>query len=227
MASSAGERCGARGVVKSVRRRLRLSAATFRRSEERSEVPTEVLSLHMHLPCLILGAPRLGTDIPPFPSLARRSMSGLKSYELNASSSLKSCLELTPHTDSARYARNFATKGYYDSADYDTLSKSIGSTRASSVRGLSWFLKWGAYGGNTIITSLSPPTPFKLLFTLYYVPLYAIIKVFSLLLKVFPTGTTPKVVSQGIGVLLPAIGGCWILPLGVLGGMGKMLGLVE
>eukprot|EP00282_Hemiselmis_andersenii_P000732 CAMPEP_0114112488 /NCGR_PEP_ID=MMETSP0043_2-20121206/2413_1 /TAXON_ID=464988 /ORGANISM="Hemiselmis andersenii, Strain CCMP644" /LENGTH=300 /DNA_ID=CAMNT_0001204589 /DNA_START=52 /DNA_END=954 /DNA_ORIENTATION=- len=158
--------------------------------------------------------------------LGRMSDLGEKSYDLNSADSLDSCLQATPHTGVARYARDFATKGRYDSGDYEQLSSSIGPSRASSVRGLAWFLRWGAFGGNTILSTTKSPSLFKLFFTLYYLPLYAIIKAFSAMLTVFPT-KSPKILSQAIGLLLPVIAGVWIVPLGLVGGLAKGWGLIE
>ena len=104
---------------------------------------------------------------------SRRLTSGLSDpYTLNSCTSLKSALSLTPHTTVARYARDFGTKGYDDPDDFDTLSSELGPGRAGAVRGLSWFLRWGAYGGNTILSLASGPSLFSLAFTAYYLPLY-------------------------------------------------------
>eukprot|EP00518_Triparma_eleuthera_P000803 CAMPEP_0182456592 /NCGR_PEP_ID=MMETSP1319-20130603/2383_1 /TAXON_ID=172717 /ORGANISM="Bolidomonas pacifica, Strain RCC208" /LENGTH=189 /DNA_ID=CAMNT_0024654871 /DNA_START=423 /DNA_END=992 /DNA_ORIENTATION=- len=152
-------------------------------------------------------------------------MSGLDSYSLNSSLNLESALANTPHPSIALYSHNFATRGRHDPKDYRDLASSIGSSLASAVSGLSWFLRWGAFGGNTILSLSSSPAPLAAAVGLYYAPLYAVIKAVSKCMEAMPTGG-PEVVGRAVGLTLPVVAGVWIVPLGVLGGLGKVIGVI-
>ncbi|GMH90417.1 hypothetical protein TrST_g5529 [Triparma strigata] len=147
-------------------------------------------------------------------------MAGCDSKGIEGAKTDEECASKAGSTSSneheiALYARTFAKSGY--SADAQkTLSAKVGQTKAKCVNAMCLFLKWGSYGGNTINDTVSNPSIFKIGFSLYYGPLYVIVKVVSALLTVMPTNG-PKALNQVMSFALPIIAGAWIVPVGMLG----------
>jgi AhpD family alkylhydroperoxidase len=100
------------------------------------------------------------------------------------------------------------------------LEKEIGATKAASTTALCWFLHWGSYSGLTLDsafkTLFQSPDIFKILFILYYGPLFVVIIVVSKLLGLFPSNG-PAIINQIMGVVLALVASIWIIPLGILG----------
>ncbi|GMH71132.1 hypothetical protein TrLO_g13270 [Triparma laevis f. longispina] len=143
-------------------------------------------------------------------------MAGLNSDAIeNAKSDSECASKAGEHGGIALYAREFAFKGY-DKNGENILAEKMGSLKAKCVTALCQFLKWGSYGGNTINSTLSSPTPFNLVFTLYYGPLFVLVKVVSGILSVMPTNG-PKAINIVMSLALPIIAGFWIVPVGILG----------
>ena len=76
--------------------------------------------------------------------------------------------------------------------------------------------------GNTINSLFGGPVPstlnplFKLIFVLYYFPLFLLVVIFGHVLKIFPTGG-PKFINAILGVALAGMAGIFIMPIGILG----------
>lgn len=115
------------------------------------------------------------------------------------------------------FARAFARDP--KSAGIEKLGESVGEGEASGVVALCWFLHWGSMCGNTITSlfrceGMNPLA--KLLFVIYYIPLFFLVIIFGYALKVFPSGG-PKIINAILGVTLAFVAGIWIVPLAVVG----------
>jgi len=117
------------------------------------------------------------------------------------------------------------------SNDMEALGKVLGSeAKAKSVDSLCWFLHWGSMSGNTINSLFGGETKSslnilaKLIFVIYYTPLFLLIVIFGYALKIMPT-SGPKFINAILGVALAFIAGTFILPLGILGIPLRLLGL--
>lgn len=126
------------------------------------------------------------------------------------------------------FARVFAENGGRgDAVDvaFQEISDKYGAGKASSIRALCWFLQWGSLGGNTLNAILAGtyagPAPFKVVYVLYYGPLFFVIAVMNRALVFFPT--VPTFVSATIGVVLTFAGGSWILPPAFVGLVSSLL----
>eukprot|EP00929_Paragymnodinium_shiwhaense_P101998 TRINITY_DN65196_c0_g1_i1.p1 TRINITY_DN65196_c0_g1~~TRINITY_DN65196_c0_g1_i1.p1 ORF type:complete len:241 (+),score=51.42 TRINITY_DN65196_c0_g1_i1:73-795(+) len=113
-------------------------------------------------------------------------------------------------------------KASENGASYERIRTAYGAGKAASLRALCWFLHWGSYGGNTLdgILCRKAGKPgasllFKLLFLIYYGPLFLIIALVSCLLKPMPK--VPKWFSAFFGAFLALVASCWILLPGLLG----------
>lgn len=132
------------------------------------------------------------------------------------------------------FARVFALKdGRGMDSETAGLEGKIGKGPCASVEALCWFLHWGSYGGNTINAFPSRVAGDKKegssvlleLFTvLYYGPLYVVIIVVSGLLSIMPV--VPGFINKFLGLVLTIVAGTWIAPLGIVGGLLKLIGLV-
>eukprot|EP00520_Triparma_pacifica_P013471 CAMPEP_0118638404 /NCGR_PEP_ID=MMETSP0785-20121206/3663_1 /TAXON_ID=91992 /ORGANISM="Bolidomonas pacifica, Strain CCMP 1866" /LENGTH=184 /DNA_ID=CAMNT_0006529645 /DNA_START=119 /DNA_END=673 /DNA_ORIENTATION=- len=110
----------------------------------------------------------------------------------------------------------------------DKLLSVLGTpSRCTGVTSLCWFLHWGGTSGNTLndfysrlfsLRVASAQFAFGVVFGLWYTPLFAVIVGVSKALTALPT-KGPKVISQGLGVVLGVVGSVWIVPVGVLGGL--------
>ena len=153
-------------------------------------------------------------------------MAGVENQEeLMKAANVEECRALVDDP-AITYARVFAEndgRGNLEEEGFQSLSQKTSAGFANSVRALCWFLLWGSIGGNTINGFLArlrgqgkpgSSALFELLFFLYYGPLFAVIAVVNMLLKVFPK--VPKWFSAGFGALLTIIAGTWILLPGIL-----------
>ena len=123
------------------------------------------------------------------------------------------------------YAKTFAEetgRGAKCRAAFETLVKSMGSCKASSVRSLCWALLWGKTTGNSInnvrnkLVGLKwlQISPFDLLMFLYYGPLFLVIGIANVILAVSPK--IPGWLSTAIGAFLWVPQALHILPMGIL-----------
>jgi hypothetical protein len=95
--------------------------------------------------------------------------------------------------------------------------------KLESIHGLCWFLQWGSFGGNTLVSPFPKTVKqmiFRGIFSVYYGPLYGLIVVTSKLLSVFPSDG-PKAINGIMGGVLCCVASIWIIPVGVV---SKLLG---
>jgi len=131
---------------------------------------------------------------------------------------------------SVLFARKFGEhsgRGAELDAEYKSLQQSVGPKKAASVYALCWFLHWGSISGNTLNHFLfrslvgkakqGANVLFLGIFALYYIICYGLIKLTSMMFKLFPR--IPPAFSAVIGVVLCTVASLWILPLGIIGGL--------
>jgi hypothetical protein len=146
-------------------------------------------------------------------------------WKLNGSKNEKEAREVCD-MQGVTYARLFSEsdgRGEKEVNAFRELVSKDGKGKASSLRAMCWFLKWGATTGNTLngIVGAKPgreeaTLPFKLFMLVYYGPLFfGLINLVSAFLKLAPT--VPKWFSSFFGVVLAIIAGTWFIPLGIIG----------
>ena len=184
-----------------------VAMAAFQLTPKQSELThVSVNSIHKCVFCTLLHC-----------ELAR--MSGwLNPLELMAVTSEVANESLTKEDSAIRiYAQQFAKEPH--NCNYSSLAEAIGESSARNVCALCWFLHWGATSGNLIMGTLmlkpSKMNPLaRVLFCLYYAPLFILIVAVGNLLKLFPS-KGPKFVNQALGVVLAICASIWILPIGI------------
>eukprot|EP00928_Gymnodinium_smaydae_P091873 TRINITY_DN75632_c0_g1_i1.p1 TRINITY_DN75632_c0_g1~~TRINITY_DN75632_c0_g1_i1.p1 ORF type:complete len:291 (-),score=22.66 TRINITY_DN75632_c0_g1_i1:40-834(-) len=126
------------------------------------------------------------------------------------------------------YARIFAEnrgRGEKEQSAFEELVRQYGTGKAGSIRALCWFLQWGSLGGNTLNAILngshSGNLAFRVLYGLYYGPLFLVIAVMNRLLVFFPT--VPTWFSASIGVVLTFVAGSWLIPVAIVGAVASPL----
>lgn len=163
-------------------------------------------------------------------------MSGIPVDTCKKLNSAKSLEETTAAMDQPHvlYSRKFALKDGKDmSSENTTLDNKLGKGSSASVQALCWFLHWGSFGGNTINAFPSRVSGNKkegssllleVFMILYYGPLYIVIVVVSGLLSVLPV--VPPIINKFLGLVLTVVAGTWIAPIGLIGGLFKLVGMV-
>ena len=148
-------------------------------------------------------------------------------WQLNDAKSVKEACSLVGKSNApgVSYARLFSEcdgRGEKEEAAYKELVSAYGAGRASSLRAMCWFLKWGAFTGNTLNGIVGNKKGratsflFQILFFIYYGPLFfGLINLVSALLKVSPR--VPAWFSSFFGVVLAFIAGSFFIPLGLIG----------
>merc|ERR1719203_2270162 len=116
-------------------------------------------------------------------------------------------------------------RGKAEAEGYEKMVEVYGSSKASSLRALCWFLLWGSLGGNTVNAfwrgrlSCKPKAGinivFEWIFFLFYGPLFFVIFIVNNLLTLFPQ--VPACFSAGFGTFLAIVASIWILPIGLVG----------
>lgn len=124
------------------------------------------------------------------------------------------------------YAHTFADnngRGSEVDQAFGEVASRDGTGRANAAQALCWFLLWGSIGGNTLNAIVGGTHPgsliYKVLYVVYYGPLFLIIAVLNQALVFFPV--VPAWFSASIGVILTLVAGTWILPVGLLGILGS------
>lgn len=153
--------------------------------------------------------------------------------KLDNATSLKETTDAMDHS-ALVFCRAFALKdGMKIEGDVKKLEGKESKGNSASIVALCWFLHWGSFGGNTLNALFARMSGDKKegssallewFMLLYYGPLYLVIVLVSALLSVLPP--VPKWLSGLMGLVLTTVAGVWIAPLGLVGALSKLVGLV-